>query len=371
MCVTNVYTDRYPDGKELEFRQTVYCQDGQPLAARPCQKLSTLEHPVRKVPFGEPTTEYMMTTRPPQSSSTDAQYDFSGDEADTERRRPTARVSKREPPRPIRQHKKERVIIVDDQNPPDEEHPEDHKPTIRRSEKKESIGVPSNWITKAQADYAAMPPPTSPPGILRRSTKDPRAPIEYNLEPYLYEDSRTQFRREIASRQSISTRHSVSYDPPGGDESVGVEAAKRGRRGVSYYESPLPNPNLVNEDKLRKAATYQEDVVGPMVPFTTETLKRQQRRSDSGYGGSSRSTQSRDETDYKKSAITRTTRSLSNYNDDENVTIKVTGQARVMVGVTQINCDEGGEITIKRRENRHGCTECRRRKQRVCGLSRI
>jgi hypothetical protein len=82
------------------------------------------------------------------------------------------------------------------------------------------------------------------------------------------------------------------------------------------------------------------------VPLTAETLKRQQRR----HGGSSRSSQSRDESDYKKSATTRTTRSVTNEND-ENVTIKVTGQARVMVGGAQIHCDEGGEIEIKRQKN--------------------
>jgi hypothetical protein len=59
MCVTNVYTDRFPDGKEVDFRTTDYCQDGLP--GRPCAILSVLENPVRNIQFGEPTTEYMMT----------------------------------------------------------------------------------------------------------------------------------------------------------------------------------------------------------------------------------------------------------------------------------------------------------------------
>jgi hypothetical protein len=194
-----------------------------------------------------------------------------------------------------------------------------------------------------------MPPPTIRPSILRRATEY-RAPTEYTLEPDPYRDGRTQYRREESRpRRSSSNRHSVSYDVSRGGESVRIEAANSGRRRQSWYEPPVQTSTAGYEDKLHKAATYQEDVAGPTVPLTAETLKRQQRR----HGGSSRSTkssQSRDESDYKKSATTRTTRIMSNEND-ENVTIKVTGQARVMVGGAQIHCDEGGEIEIKRQKN--------------------
>ena len=71
MCVTNVYVDRYPDGREVEFRQTSVCQYGQP--GRPCQKLSILENPIRNIKFGEPTTQYILTQpvspQPPPHSS--------------------------------------------------------------------------------------------------------------------------------------------------------------------------------------------------------------------------------------------------------------------------------------------------------------
>jgi hypothetical protein len=221
--------------------------------------------------------------------------------------------------------------------------------TIRRSDRRDSIRIPSNGLSKTQADYAAMPPPIIRPGILRRSTEYPRG-TDYTLDPDPYRDGRTEYRREGSRpRRSSSNRHSVSYDLPRGDESVRVEAANSGRRRSGFYEPPTSTHVPAYEDKLHKAATYQEDVGGPTVPLTAETLKRQQRR----HGGSSRSTkssQSRDESDYKKSATTRTTRSMSNDND-ENVTIKVTGQARVMVGGAQIHCDEGGEIEIKRQKS--------------------
>ena len=222
--------------------------------------------------------------------------------------------------------------------------------TIRRSDRRDSIRIPSSGLTKAHSEYVAMPPPILRPSILRRSTEYPRGTTEYTYDPDPYRDGRTEYRREGSRpRRSSSNRHSVSYDLPRGDESVRVEAANSGRRRSGYYEPPASTQAAAYEDKLHKAATYQEDVGGPTVPLTAETLKRQQRR----HGGSSRSTkssQSRDESDYKKSATTRTTRSMSNDND-ENVTIKVTGTARVMVGGAAIHCDEGGEIEIKRQKS--------------------
>jgi len=122
MCVTNVYVDQYPDGKQVEFRQTSYCQYGQPLAGRPCQKLSTLENPVRKIQFGEPTTEYMMTahqrvfTHTPPRSSGGSHHRYSGGESTSSeghRRRGSKRHSELFTLKPTRQHKKERIVIVD------------------------------------------------------------------------------------------------------------------------------------------------------------------------------------------------------------------------------------------------------------------
>jgi hypothetical protein len=218
--------------------------------------------------------------------------------------------------------------------------------TIRR-ERRDSIRVPSSSMTKAQADYAAMPPPSSRPGILRRATEY-RAPTEYTIDPDLYRDGRTQYRDGSLPRRPSANRHSVSYDLGRGSESIRVEAANSSRRRQTWYEPPVSTATGY-EDKLHQATTYQEDVAGPTVPLTAETLKRQQRR-QAGSSRSTKSSQSRDESDYKKSASTRTTRSMSNDND-ENVTIKVTGQARVMVGGAQIDCNEGGEIEIKRQKS--------------------
>jgi len=137
---------------------------------------------------------------------------------------------------------------------------------------------------------------------------------------------------------------------------VTVEAANSSRRRQSFYEKPPSTTTTTTtgssgyEDKLNKAATYQEDVAGgPTVRLTADMLKKQQRR-QAGSSRSTKSSASRDESDYKKSATTRTTRSSSGNNEDENVTIKVTGQARVMVGNTSIDCTDGGQIEISHQQ---------------------
>jgi hypothetical protein len=219
--------------------------------------------------------------------------------------------------------------------------------TIRR-DRRDSIRAQSTGMTKAQADYAAMPPPTSRPSILRRSTEY-RAPTEYVVDPGPYRDGRTQYRDGSRPRRPSVNRHSVSYDLGSGSEGIRVEAANSGRRRQTWYEQPVSTPAGGYEDKMHRATSYQADVEGPTVPLTAETLKRQQRR-QAGSSRSTKSSQSRDESDYKKSATTRTTRSMSNDND-ENVTIKVMGQARVVVGGAQIDCNEGGEIEIKRQKS--------------------
>jgi len=102
------------------------------------------------------------------------------------------------------------------------------------------------------------------------------------------------------------------------------------------------------EEQARNAQSYQEDVSGPTDLLTAEKLRHHTR-----HAGSSRSTKSsgsRDDSDNRRSATTRTTHTGSGP-DDENVTIKVTGgQARVLVNGAQIDCAEGGEIEIKRQQ---------------------
>ena len=211
-----------------------------------------------------------------------------------------------------------------------------------------SIRVPSAR-SKAEIDYDAMPPPPRP-GILRRPATEYYA--DSVPDPPAYRDSRSVYREDPPpARRPSLRRNSVSYDLPDSGQIRVFETANKGRRRSSYYGPSNDSVDSSDYDnKVRQAQNYQEDVAGPdPLPLTADMLKRQQRR-QAGSSRSTKSSGSRDESDYRKSATTRTTRSGSG-GDDENVTIKVTGTARVMVGGAQIDCADGGEIEIKRQKS--------------------
>ena len=232
-----------------------------------------------------------------------------------------------------------------------------------------SIRTPSNRKvirTQAELDYEAMPPPpvrptSARPGpgrsILRRST-DYGPDVATAPEPEFRDRRSSTYHDEPVPRRPSVNRLSGVYD-------LGVhrvEAANSGRRRQSYYGQSASLGSGASgasgwEDKAAQAASYQDGVSGSAVPLTADMLRRQQRRQ----GGSSRSTKSsgsRDESDYRKSATTRTTRSVSSP-EDENVTIKVVGQARVTVGGAQIDYNDGGEIEIKRQKSVRGSDSVR------------
>lgn len=121
MCVTNIYVDRYPDGREVEFRQLSTCQYGLP--TRPCSSHSILENPTRKIAFGEPTTQYMMTntifpSTPPRSSGGSHHRHSAGSSRRLSSSPATSEDSRRHrhsksSSKPHRTHRKERIVIVD------------------------------------------------------------------------------------------------------------------------------------------------------------------------------------------------------------------------------------------------------------------
>lgn len=123
MCVTNVYVDRYPDGREINFSQIELCQYGRP--GMPCAKHSTLENPVRKIGFNELTTEYMLTmgrqtfpNTPPRSSGgshhrSGSHASYASSEDSRGHRRTSKRRSGIATLKPTREHRKERIVIVD------------------------------------------------------------------------------------------------------------------------------------------------------------------------------------------------------------------------------------------------------------------
>lgn len=257
--------------------------------------------------------------------------------------------------------------------------------------------TPSRLSRDYHADAHSMPPPPRP--ILRRPVTD--HPSEYpSQDPYrdVRSEGRTIIGEPSRRRRTSTHRNSVTYDIPDDrdhdrDEDreqdssrtrhrrsnshrnsgayndivtdmgrMSIETANNGRRRASYYgQSTAQSGHTAStgssgyEDKMREAAGYQDDVGGSSIPLTAEVLKRQQRR-QAGSSRSTKSSASRDESDYRKSVTTRTTRSGSGDND-ENVTIKVTGTTRVVVGGARIECPDGGEIEIKRQRSMRNGSE--------------
>lgn len=136
---------------------------------------------------------------------------------------------------------------------------------------------------------------------------------------------------------------SISYDSGAFRTEV---ATTRNSRRHSYLGGHSVSSGSAYEDKMRQAAAYQDDIGGgPTMPLTAESLRKASKN-----GGSSRSTRSsgsRDESEYRRSATTRTTRSSGNGND-EDVTIRVKGQALLKVGGAEMQCQDGAEINITR-----------------------
>ncbi|CAG8952646.1 hypothetical protein HYFRA_00009754 [Hymenoscyphus fraxineus] len=126
MCVTHIYTDRFPDGHTKYFRQTLNCQYGSP--SRPCPTASTTEEATRNLNWGELTAEQILKTpqlqRPftPPRSPVSSHHRHSSSESNGHRRRHSKHLS---PLRPTRQHRKtERIVIVD--SPPTPRTPPQH-----------------------------------------------------------------------------------------------------------------------------------------------------------------------------------------------------------------------------------------------------
>ena len=119
MCVTNIYVDRYPDGREVEFRQISTCQYGSP--GRPCHTHATVENPVRMIQYGEAPTQNIMNhpmfpSSPPLSSTSSQNHHSGGSRrhSRSQSRSDDGRIHvKRSSLKPTRQHRRERIVVVD------------------------------------------------------------------------------------------------------------------------------------------------------------------------------------------------------------------------------------------------------------------
>ncbi|PQE14021.1 hypothetical protein CJF30_00006825 [Rutstroemia sp. NJR-2017a BBW] len=145
-------------------------------------------------------------------------------------------------------------------------------------------------------------------------------------------------------RRPSTHRNSVSYnvgDRPKEVERFRLEAATKGKRRQSYYgqstftqssghsgSTQASTEPTDYEKKMRQAASYQEEVTGPSVPLTAEALKREEQRRQAGSSRSTKSSGSRDQSDYRGTQTT--------------------------LGGAEIHCEDGGKIQIHREKLRDG-----------------
>ncbi|RMJ14498.1 hypothetical protein BHE90_011976 [Fusarium euwallaceae] len=209
---------------------------------------------------------------------------------------------------------------------------------------------PQQVLSRPKPRTPSRPPPTR---NARVGFADPRGFDDEDLASNadLFQDMSPEPNYNPRSQALTRTRRpSVAYEQPG------VDIMPARRRRESFY-GPGPDRALggggvsLEEDKYMDALRYQDDINGgPAMPLTAETLRKASNPRLTG--GSSRSTRSRssdsrDESEYKRSNTTGLTRSSSS--DTDNLTIKVSGSAVVRVPGAEIQCADGGEITFTSR----------------------
>ncbi|KAL3424960.1 hypothetical protein PVAG01_04241 [Phlyctema vagabunda] len=218
------------------------------------------------------------------------------------------------------------------------------------SNRRASIREPSRAsLMKAEEDISRMPPPVLRPNIRQRAAteySEARSPARTRHYAETHEYHEEALRRD-------PKRSSATYDLGRSTADYRLETANKGRRRQSYYgqSTSTGSSGTGYEDKFASAKAYQQDVAGEPVALTAELLKKQRRQAGSSHGTKSSDSRSRDESDYRRSATTRTTRSGSDGNND-NLTIKVNGQAHLVIGEARLELgQDGGEIHINRQSS--------------------
>ncbi|KAI0876583.1 hypothetical protein GGS24DRAFT_498703 [Hypoxylon argillaceum] len=163
----------------------------------------------------------------------------------------------------------------------------------------------------------------------------------YNVPPILRRGSGVEYGSTPLKnrRQSFDAPDSVfDYEDDEDDDDEEDEYS---------YEEPAPRArsrrrsHIEVEDKMRDASRYQDNMGGTSA-LTYEALRKAKTRASSR---STRSSASRDESEYKHSATTHTTRSSSG---EDDITIKVSAGCVVEVGNVKIHSTEGGEVSVGR-----------------------
>lgn len=219
-------------------------------------------------------------------------------------------------------------------------------------------------------DRVAMPPPPRPkstrPIVLRPPPPQTHKTRGYDDESFIgegimYRDTGRDIPprdipRDLARRSgdfstSQPRQRRMSMIP--GDSSLQLQGSREVRSrpnsiygGVDDLDYEYGYSDKVQE-QLMKAGAYQDSVAGGVAQaLTKDALQKATKRSQGGSSRSTRSSSSHDESEWRHSATTRTTRSIVG---DEDVTIKVRGHAVVEVSGTKIECQDGSAISISSR----------------------
>ncbi|KAK4215956.1 hypothetical protein QBC37DRAFT_113591 [Rhypophila decipiens] len=224
----------------------------------------------------------------------------------------------------------------------------------RQEELRGSMAPPPRPASARPVSLAIRPPPGTPAR---------RAPAVFDEDDLLGE---SDLFRDISPRQApyeqlppmpirgkSRTRRpsSTVYDVGPNYRTEVAVAPGRGGRRQSYYGDQDSIPGSY-EDKLNLASRYQDEVTGGNPGAGMQLTAERLRKASSRHGGSrssTRSSESRDESDFRQSATTRTTRSSAA--GEEDMTIRVKGNAVLEVGGAKIRCrdnHDGAEINISR-----------------------
>ncbi|KAK4203103.1 hypothetical protein QBC40DRAFT_32187 [Triangularia verruculosa] len=215
-------------------------------------------------------------------------------------------------------------------------------------------------LSKVDSDKGIMPPPPrrpqsarpvpssgfAPPApstpISRRNVYDDLERTDddlFNLSP-MNADYGAGHSTNLAHRPKPSRMSSGLADEAYNDyeyNPMPVEPYGKHMRRSSYFGDSASGSAY--EDQVRSATRYQEELMGSSpLPLTAETLAKARN------GGSSRSSGSRDESDYRQSYTTRTTHTTAPH--DEDFTIRVKGNTTLKIGGAEMECHDGAEINI-------------------------
>ncbi|KAK4241142.1 hypothetical protein C8A03DRAFT_41439 [Achaetomium macrosporum] len=258
--------------------------------------------------------------------------------------RPQSSMGFRPPPR---------ALEYDDfEEPPFEKalarRPSSTRRVSKNEEDRRAMPPPPRRPASARPGALAFRPPPSTPASRRVDFEDHETDVDdplFNdlspLGPGSFAPGSYEYSKPIPFRPRPSFGD-LGYDVP----DYHTEVAAKSHRRNSYYGGQSTHSANALEEKIRQAARYQDDISGgPPMPLTAETLRKAGKS-----GASSRSTWSsgsHDESDYRQSAATRTTRSTAP--NDEDVTIRVKGNTVLKFGNAEMQCEDGAEINISSR----------------------